>query len=141
AEEMHGGIARGHDRAASHISSRDKRNRALRVHVVGAILGVVFGDENDRVVLVAAPRHLLRDKANSVVVVSDFGFDRVDAAKPLGKRAEMVVRQAKEGQRWQISAALEFVEFAGPPLIEKEIGLALVETMEIGVGDIAKRGL
>jgi hypothetical protein len=87
-------VATADHRALLHVRSDDEGRPAMGIHVVGAILNVVFDDDEQCVVSVAAVRHRLDHQAQRQVAVSLLRFRRVHAAERAAETAHMVVADA-----------------------------------------------
>ena len=90
--------------AAAGVRRNDERDRAVCVHVIRAVLGVVLGHEDCRLAPELALCERLDDATEGQVVVGDLGGRRRFA----GAGAEgVVVRQADDLQPGHIALALE----------------------------------
>jgi hypothetical protein len=106
----------------------------MRVDVVGAVLGIVLDHEDEGVLGEGAARHGLDDQTQGVVVVGEFGLDRVHAVNGPLEGTGVIMADAHQHQRRGLAGGDESLEFAVPFLEPPVVGKRLVETAEIRVG-------
>ncbi len=129
------GVGIGDDRTLLHIRSNDESKTAVAADVVGAILGIVFDDEDESVVGIGAVCDLIHRLSYRVVVVGNLKFGRVHAEAGGAEVAEMVMIVAQENQVGEFVGLNLLVEFALPLFVAEEIGVALIEGPEAGIGE------
>ena len=76
ANQADGAVILVNERARAIVGADDEHGRAVRVHVIGAVLRVVFENENRRVLPVGACGNFLNEKAERVVVVRNVKLRR-----------------------------------------------------------------
>ena len=100
-----------------HVSSGHVCRGAVRIHVVAAILRVVFHNEDQRVVLVdRAVGNLLYQQANGVVVVGHVALWRVHLIDCRAEVSGVVVHEANQGQIRQPAVGVVGIEVPLPLL-------------------------
>lgn len=83
---------------ARRIFADHQRRGTVGIHVVGAILGVIFNNEDDRIIPVGATRQSLDCTAQGKVVVGHEGSRaRLSRYRPLC----MIIRKVQQHKRWQ----------------------------------------
>ena len=112
---------RADDGALLHVGADDVGRGAVRVDVVGAVLAVVLGDDDQRVGGVAALRHGLDQAADREIVVGLLRLGRVHARQRRAEVAHVVVAHAHHRQAGQVALGRELVELALPLVVAPEI--------------------
>src|SRR5208282_982746 len=135
ADQADGAVILMNESAGTIVGADDEGGRAMGVHVVGAVLRVVFEDENGRVVPIGAGGNLLDEKAEGVVIVRDVEL-RGGHARP--ETVGVIVGQiddVESGKRIgltlapRLDAAAEFLQPTG------NRGIPSKARIVIGAGD------
>src|SRR5208283_4182540 len=92
------------NRALCHIGANDEGQTAVATDVVGAILGIVFDHEDERVVGVGAVGDDIRRQSYCIVVVGNLNFRRVHAKTGGAEVAEVIVIVAQQSQIGEFDA-------------------------------------
>ena len=129
-------VGSGDNRTLLHIRSNDESKTAVAADVVGAILGIVFNHEDERVVGVGAVGDLIDRQSYRVVVVGNLKFRRVHTETGGAEVAEVVMIIAQQSQTGHVVVLNLLVEFPRPFLVAEEIGEALVEGTETEIGAV-----
>src|SRR5580700_3578262 len=108
------------------VLADDERDRAVRVHMVGTVLRVVFQNENCRVIPVGAVRNGVNHAAEREVVV---GYGGCRARQIRSRASGVIIRQIKKNESRQLEVRT-FMRVAGAyvrgEFIQKFIGAKLV---------------
>ena len=96
AERVHLTVSRADDRALFDVRADHERGAAVRVDVVGAVLHVVFSDDDQRVGGVTAVRHRFDEAAQREIAIGLLRFRRVDAAQRAAETAHVIVADSDE---------------------------------------------
>src|SRR5438552_7304 len=105
----------------------------MRVDVIGAILSIVFEDENGCVVPVGAVRDRLHDAAQRKIIVSD-GCGRARLAR--SGAAGVIVRQIEQYELRQLGSLPLFLGAnEASELVEKLVGAKLIRIFSVEVGE------
>jgi hypothetical protein len=104
--------------------------------MIGSILGVVFDNKDQGVILVFAGRDLLDDLPQGVIVVGHLRFNRIDAVNGAAIRtgvAKVVVGQSNQLKIRQRARCRIGVEFARPLLFEPVVCNGHIPTAIVGI--------
>src|SRR5208282_1497087 len=123
----------GYDRTLLYIRSNDESKTAVATDVIGAILGIVFNHEDERVAGVGAVGDLIGRQSYRVVVVGHLKFRRVHTETSGAEVAEVVMIISQQGQSWECIVLSLLVEFPRPFRVAEEVGVALIERPEAGI--------
>src|SRR5579872_2181073 len=106
------------------VLADDEGDAAMRIHVIGAVLSVIFDDENGGVIPVRTVRNSLDDAAHGKVVVGNAGGG---LALPGAGCGGVVVGQAQQHEIRQLGA-LVLLARANKlfKLVQKLVGAQLV---------------
>ena len=133
AQHVDGGVVGADQRGLLDVGADHERRAAVRVDVVGAVLGVVLDDEDQGVVGIRALGDRLDQASDGVIVVSDLNLRCVDSVDGGAEVAGVVVHQTHQAEVGQIAAADVAVELALPLLLAVEVRVVVVETAEVDV--------
>ncbi len=136
AQHAHGVVHGRVDATAARVGRQDEGRGAVRVDMVGAVLGVVFQDENGGLRPELRLRDRLHQQPERVVVVGDGGL-RSDLA---GADARgVIVAEPHRHEARHLAAALEFRQIAQEHLHAFDVGVVHVEAAELHVGVLRQR--
>jgi len=113
----------------------------VRIDVIGAVLGIIFDDEDQGVVFIGTVRNFLREQTDGIVVVGHLQAWRVNSVQSGAEATEMIMRESHEGKTRQVLIRDKLIGLTLPFLKQKEISVVLIETAEIQVRIVQQRFL
>src|SRR5262245_61946268 len=112
-------------RALLHVRSDDVRRGAMRIHMIGAILAIIFGDDDQCIRSISARRNGLYEATDCEVVIRLLRFWSVDVTERRTKTAHMVMAHTYERKARQVSVGNELIELALPFVVAPQVRIVL----------------
>ena len=115
--------------AAFRVRADDQGDRAMGIHVIGAVLGVVLDDEDGGVLPELALAHRLDHAAQRQIVVGDHGAS-ASACRPACRRCDRWARRkmVSRGKLPSFSKRVQFLDEAVGPFL---VGIIQIEAAEL----------
>ena len=129
------GVVGGGDQRIPDVGAGHKRDAAVGIDVVAAILRVVFDDKDESVAFVErAVRDLLHQQADRIVVIGLIPIRSIDQVNRGPEVSSVVVHEADQAQIGKSTRGVIGIEVPLPLFVTVVVGKRGVETAEVGIG-------
>ena len=134
AQHAHLVVAGVDDRVLLYVGADHVGGRAVRVDVVGAVLRVILGHDDQGAVGVGAVRHRRDETADREVIVGLLRIGRVHPGERRAEAAGVIMAQADGFKAWEVFVGDVLHELAVPLVHVPLVRIGHVEAAEVDVG-------